>query len=112
MRPVIREEEFVANYYEPFGETFVSTARPPVRIDLQPEEDEGADFYNEFIMKTRKETEDFNTESTKKAPLPPPPPPSNMSSPPPKLSVMGNLFGSMDIDNDVDASDGWDEISA
>ena len=92
LRPVIREEEYIANYYEPFGDTFASTAKPPVMLGWCSEDaDEGADFFNDFNARERGEVQ-----AIPRAPEPP-------ITSPKKMSAIGSLFSAMStVDEDDD----------
>mmetsp|Transcript_13782 Transcript_13782/g.25636 ORF Transcript_13782/g.25636 Transcript_13782/m.25636 type:complete len:517 (-) Transcript_13782:176-1726(-) len=84
LRPVLREEQFIANYYEPFGDTFASTARPPVMLGHGTgDEDEGADFFNEF-----------NARESRQQQAAPPLEEAPIVSPT-KMSAIGSLFTAM-----------------
>lgn len=93
LRPVIREEVYIANYFEPFGETFASTAvPPPVMVSVDSETDEGADFFNEFNLREIRASYGSSEEE-------------GGGQPPKKLSAIGNLFSSMSTIEDD--GEGW-----
>lgn len=90
LRPVLRGEQFAALYFQPFGDAFVSTARPPVSAL----DDEGADFFDSFNAREGEEQQtQTQTQQRERDALQAASSPANAT--PKKFSGLGSLFSAM-----------------